>query len=230
MVVSAQNHDQVGNRAQGDRLSSYTSFEAAKLAAASMILSPYLPLLFMGEEYGETAPFLYFVSHGDPALVEAVRRGRAAEFASFGWQGEVPDPQAEETFTRSRLNRTLAAEPRHRALHAFHRELLRLRRTVPALRHLSKETMSVTVLEGAPALAVRRWIDGDETLLLLHFGGEAAAVTFTMPAGRWRVVIDSADVAWDGPGPALPPVIAGETVTVTLPPWSAALYALEDMP
>ena len=91
--------------ARGERLSSLCDWESLKLAAGLVLLSPYIPLLFMGEEYGETAPFLYFVSHGDPALVEAVRRGRREEFARFTWKGEVPDPQAEETFLQ------LEAEP-----------------------------------------------------------------------------------------------------------------------
>ena len=97
-VVFSQNHDQVGNRAMGDRLSSTLSLEKLKLAAGTVILSPCIPLFFMGEEYGETAPFLYFVSHNDETLIDAVRKGRQREFASFSWKGEPPDPQSEETF------------------------------------------------------------------------------------------------------------------------------------
>src|SRR4029078_5219302 len=87
-VVSAQNHDQVGNRVRGDRLSQVVDFESTKLAAAATLLSPYVPLLFMGEEYGETAPFQYFVSHGDPTLIDAVRKGRREEVADLRWEGE----------------------------------------------------------------------------------------------------------------------------------------------
>ncbi|HEY5542871.1 MAG TPA: hypothetical protein VIM04_06415, partial [Candidatus Binatia bacterium] len=82
------NHDQVGNRMLGERLSQLVSFEALKLAAGAVILSPFIPLLFMGEEYGEEAPFQYFISHSDPQLVDAVRDGRRQEFAAFSWQGE----------------------------------------------------------------------------------------------------------------------------------------------
>ncbi|MBX6363410.1 MAG: malto-oligosyltrehalose trehalohydrolase, partial [Gemmatimonadetes bacterium] len=93
-VVFAQNHDQIGNRALAERLSSLVPFEGLKLAAATVLLSPFLPLLFMGEEYGETAPFLYFVSHTDPALIEAVRRGRKAEVAPLGGATPAPPPPA----------------------------------------------------------------------------------------------------------------------------------------
>ena len=84
---------------RGDRLSEAVSFEDLKLAAGIVLLSPYLPLLFMGEEYGESAPFPYFISHSDAALIDAVRRGRQSEFASFDWQGEMPDPQERNDFS-----------------------------------------------------------------------------------------------------------------------------------
>ena len=129
-VVFVQNHDQIGNRAGGERLAALVSPDALRLAAAVLLLSPYVPMLFMGEEYGETRPFLYFVSHGDPALLDAVRTGRREEFAAFGWADDVPDPAAEETFLRSRLDRASGST----ALRALYRDLLRVRREEPALR------------------------------------------------------------------------------------------------
>ena len=133
-VICLQNHDQVGNRATGERLSSLVSFDQLKLGAAVLLLAPYVPMLFMGEEWGETNPFLYFANHGDEALVEAVRKGRREEFKAFGWGDDVPDPFAEETFARSRLDRGKLAEPHHAALRALYRDLLRLRRREAALR------------------------------------------------------------------------------------------------
>jgi maltooligosyltrehalose trehalohydrolase len=126
LVVFGQNHDQVGNRALGDRLPP----PLARIAGACVLLSPHVPLLFMGEEYGETAPFQFFADHDDPAIAEATRAGRRKEFKRFAaFAGEeVPDPQALETFERSRLDRS-AADPEVRA---FYAELLRLRRTLPA--------------------------------------------------------------------------------------------------
>ena len=97
-IVFAQNHDQVGNRLLGDRLNQTVAFEDLKLVAGLVILSPFIPMLFMGEEYGETAPFQYFSHFSDEQLVEAVREGRRREFAAFAWQGEVPDPHDEATF------------------------------------------------------------------------------------------------------------------------------------
>lgn len=103
-VVFSQTHDQVGNRMLGERLTAPVDFESLNLAAA-ILLSPFVPSLFMGEGYGETAPFRYFVSHTDEALVEVVRRGRAEEFASFGFDPvPTPDPRSEEAFERSKLH------------------------------------------------------------------------------------------------------------------------------
>jgi maltooligosyltrehalose trehalohydrolase len=133
-VVCIQNHDQVGNRAGGERLGALVDLRAQRLATALLLLSPYVPLLFMGQEWGETNPFLYFVSHANPALAAAVREGRRRELARFGWVGEPPDPQAEETFARSRLDRTRAERAGHRELLALHRDLLRLRAAEGALR------------------------------------------------------------------------------------------------
>lgn len=199
-VVFASNHDQVGNRREGDRLSAHLGLDGLKLAAAAVLLSPYVPLLFMGEEYGETAPFQFFTSHGDPDLVEAVRQGRRAEFAAFAWEGEVPDPQDEATFLRSKLCPTEG----HRALWEFTRELLRLRRTVPALALLSREHLEVVCFEPEKCLLLRRWADDDAVFLVFNFKDAAVELQLPVPPGRWHKLLDAAAPQWHGPGSALP--------------------------
>jgi maltooligosyltrehalose trehalohydrolase len=124
LVICAQNHDQIGNRAQGERLPP----AVRRLAAACLLFAPQVPLLFMGEEYGETTPFQFFTDHDDPAIAKATREGRRKEFAKFaGFRSEVPDPQARATFERSRLH----PEAGDAELRAFYAELIRLRRTLP---------------------------------------------------------------------------------------------------
>ena len=124
LVVYAQNHDQVGNRAHGDRLPP----EMRRLAASCVLFAPQIPLLFMGEEYGETAPFQFFTDHDDPAVAAAAREGRRQEFAKFdAFRGEVPDPQDPATFERSKLHPEAADED----LRAFYAELIALRRSLP---------------------------------------------------------------------------------------------------
>jgi maltooligosyltrehalose trehalohydrolase len=188
LVVFAQNHDQVGNRAQGDRLASLVPHEALKLAAGAVLLSPYIPLIFMGEEYGETAPFLYFTSHTDPELGEAVRRGRRAEFAAFGWTGEVPDPQSPSTFHRSRLTREA-----NETILDYYRHLIELRRGIPVLGRPSKSGIEVSCTGNT--LTVHR---GDAVVVTMNFGEEPAEVT--LPQGEWFVRSDSSSRRWGGPG------------------------------
>lgn len=223
-VVCAQNHDQVGNRMRGERLSQLVSLEALKLAAGAVLLSPFLPLLFMGEEYGETAPFPYFISHIDPDLVAAVRQGRRQEFATFRWQGEAPDPQAETTFHQARLDHHRRQHGPHRLLYAFHTTLLHLRRTVPALVHGDKEHMEVRAYTQARVLYVRRWWADAEAVLLLHFGQTETAVTLPLPSGPWHTRLDSAVADWGGPGSSVPSeLLSTGEVSMALPPMACIL-------
>jgi len=190
-VVCIQNHDQTGNRMNGERIASLVDFESLKLAAGAVLLSPFLPLLFMGEEYGETAPFLYFVDHSDPDLIEAVRNGRKEEFASFGWREESPDPQSEETFERSRLDPPQRESGWHAELYAFYRELIRLRKTVPALARPSKEGVEAISLEAERAILLRRRNGESEALIVFNFSEEEQKLP--LPDGDWRKVLDSAE-------------------------------------
>jgi maltooligosyltrehalose trehalohydrolase len=226
-VVFAQNHDQIGNRREGDRLSQLVSFQKLKLAAAAYLLSPFIPLLFMGEEYGETAPFSYFVSHSAPELVEAVRMGRREEFAAFGWQGEIPDPQDEATFNSARLNHALASDGHHRVLRDFYRELIRLRKEIPALANLSKEDAEITTYE-KKLLFVRRWKNDSEAIIFLNFGTSQISFDFPCPPGQWRKQVDSDEPQWLGSGSLiLERFESGGAVNLTLNPEAFVLFIKE---
>jgi maltooligosyltrehalose trehalohydrolase len=227
-VVFRQNHDQVGNRVYGRRLSRLVPFEGLKLAAAVVLLSPYLPLLFMGEEYGEKAPFLYFVSHSDPELIEAVRAGRMEEFAAFNWQEEPPDPQDETTFQRCKLVHSLKQEGHHATLLDYYRELLRLRKGVPALTRMSKEEMEVIGFEQDQVMFLRRWDGDSEVFAAFNFAEDQAAVDLPVPAGRWRKLLDSADGRWEGPGSSVPETLRSDgEVAAILTATSVTLFAKE---
>ena len=226
LIVFAQNHDQVGNRLLGDRLAQTASFDELKLAAGAVLLAPYIPLLFMGEEYGETAPFLYFVSHGDPALVEAVREGRTEEFAHFRWGGEIPDPQSEATFRRSKLNWELRNEGRHHALWDFYRELLKLRREIPALAQLDKESTEVVAYINERALFLRRWSAASQIFAVFNFDARPVQLSLPVPAGHWQKQLDSAESRWQGKGSQVPETLDSQKeVRLTVPASAFCLFA-----
>ena len=225
-IVFGQNHDQVGNRPRGSRLSQLVSFEQLKLAAASVLFSPYVPLLFMGEEYGESAPFSYFVSHGDPALVESVRTGRRTYLAKFQWGEEMVDPQDEGAFLRSMLNWELPAEGHHRLLRNFYQELLRLRRDLPALFRLDKDTLQVIEFADAKVIFLRRWNASSHILAVLHFNDEVSQMALPVPAGSWKRKLDSAELCWGGGGSqAADVLVSSGDVRMFLSPWAVVLYA-----
>jgi len=221
-VVFSQNHDQVGNRMQGDRLSRIVSFEAVKMTAGIILLSPNLPLLFMGEEYGETSPFPYFVSHSDPNLIEAVRRGRREEFTSFGWEGDPPDPQAEETFYRAKLRPELRLTPGpHRHLWEFYRRLIALRQGSGVISSSDPSHMEVFRVGRQRIGGIRSWSDTENVCIVFHAGETPVSALIPLPAGRWKKEIDSTEDRWGGSGSALAGTINSEgEVVMELSPYA----------
>jgi maltooligosyltrehalose trehalohydrolase len=212
-VVCIQNHDQIGNRARGERLSELVNFEMLKLAASVTVLAPFIPLLFMGEEYGEIAPFQYFTSHGDQALIEAVRKGRQEEFAAFAWEGKVPDPQDETTFRNSKLDHGLKSKEPHKTLLALYRELLAIRRE-----YSLAGSGKVEIFENGSAITMVVGEGASKMLAAIYeFGkSEHTLDDIHLPAGRWSVRINSADQKWRGPGNSLAKEIkAGDPLTLS---------------
>jgi maltooligosyltrehalose trehalohydrolase len=173
LVVFIQDHDQVGNRAAGDRLSATLDDGQLAIAAALTLLGPFTPMLFMGEEWAASTPWQFFTSHPEPELAKATADGRKAEFARMGWdEASVPDPQDPETFERSKLDWTEATRGRHARLLAFYRELVRLRRARPELTDPRFATIHVEVDADARWLALRRC----GTVVAVNFSTDAAIV------------------------------------------------------
>lgn len=189
-VICAQNHDQVGNRMVGDRLTTLVSIDHVRVAAAAVALAPFVPMLFMGEEYGEKAPFLYFTSHSDTDLIEAVRKGRLEEFDDFTWQGEAPDPHAEETFARSKLNWSFVEREEHASLRRLYKELFRLRRTVPALASCDLSAVDTHVDEARKVLVVQRKHPSGDALVAFNFGDKAHSVELPF-VQAWKALMDT---------------------------------------
>jgi maltooligosyltrehalose trehalohydrolase len=184
LVVSSQNHDQIGNRAKGERLSMLLKPLQLKAVAALTILSPFVPLLFQGEEWGASTPFLYFTDHQDEQLGKLVAQGRRKEFESFGWQDEVPDPQAPTTFHNSQLNWDEITQPVHKDLLAWYQRIIALKAS--AIRPLS-HAATVSYDEAASWLS---FVLGD-LCVAVNFASQP--VPFALPKGNWRMLLTSSE-------------------------------------
>ena len=206
-VICTQNHDQVGNRALGERLANLTSGPRLKVAAALMLTGPFTPMLFQGEEWAASTPFQYFTDHA-AELGRAVSEGRRREFAGFGWDpAGVPDPQARATFERSKLDWSEVSQPPHSEVLDWYRRLLALRRHIPALADPRLARTDVTFDENAGWLLVRR----AEYLIAVNLGAALASLPVAQPA---RLLLSSS------------PSIRLDEGALNLPPDSVAILQL----
>jgi maltooligosyltrehalose trehalohydrolase len=222
-IIFNQNHDLPGNRPGGERLSVLVDFSRLKLAAAAMLLAPYVPMLFMGEEYGEDAPFYFFSDYSDAGLKNELREGRKKEFAAFEWKEEPPDSQDEAVFLRSKLQWHKRRQGRHRVLLEWHRQLIRLRKSHPLLKNLSKNNIRADLFSQCGLAVYRHSANGRQRLLcLFNFSGEEIPYVFLGTGHVWNKLLASTDEEWRGEKAA--EAVAGEKIFV--PAWSVAVYSL----
>ena len=222
-VVFSQNHDHVGNRMLGERTGTLVSFEMQKVLAATVLVSPYLPLLFMGEEYGEKNPFLYFVDHQGPELIQAVREGRKREFAAFVREGEeVPDPQAESSFQNSKLNWKLLKNKQHAALLRYYQKLIGFRKTISALSHADRSALSVVVFEAKQVLVLSRWHGSDYIRCVFNFSGKEESVQIDFGTDSWKLLMNSREKQWLGNSEN--PKEIYQPNSITLPPETFMMF------
>lgn len=222
-VVFTQNHDQVGNRMLGDRLTHLVSFEALKLAAVVLLLAPNVPLIFMGEEYAEDAPFLYFVSHTDQDLITVVREGRKKDFAAFHLEGEYLDPESTDTFKKSKLQWDKRQEGKHKVMLELYQHLIQLRRTIPALKQLDKQNLDASVIEEDKLMFLRRGTQSNQVFCIMNFNDKDVTFAAKHPSGNWQKILDSADDKWMGSGSTMPEKLSQEQ-ELTIKAQSFSLY------
>ena len=192
-IVSTQTHDQIGNRARGERLEHLVGAPAARLAAVALLAAtPGVPMLFQGEEHAASTPFLYFTSHEDERLIESVRVGRRREFAEqgFAWPADVPDPNHEHSFVRSKLDPSERRREPHAAMGRLYRDLIALRKVQPGLGAVGKESCSVRTEDGA--IVIDR---SSSCRVVLNLGKRPLAI-----GSGWRAVLCSEDHRYGGAG------------------------------
>ena len=199
-VICIQNHDQVGNRMLGERLSKLVSFEQVKLAAGILLMAPFVPMLFMGEEFGEDQPFQYFVSHGDPDLVKAVQEGRKREFEYFFREGksedEFPDPQSEDTFRNSMLNWDFEENDQKKILFQYYKQLIALRKK-GTFKTFGSDKADFKIDEDRGLLKVSG--EGKKSVFVVfNFSKKEQDLALPQKNKELKVVFSSADKKWGG--------------------------------
>ena len=218
-VVFNQNHDQIGNRPNGERLSALVDDDRLKLAAAAILMSPYVPMLFMGEEYADSSPFFYFVSHSDPKLIEAVRKGRRNEFKDFNTAGEMPDPQDENTFRRCKLKWNERTADLHSEILRWHKGLIALRNSHPVLRNFNKNDVHVNAV-GEEGLILHRQTEGGQSHIVCAFNFSERTISMRMPPyAHWVKILESTR----DEGTRCPDEIPAATI-IDLPALRVAIY------
>ncbi|HLK48498.1 MAG TPA: malto-oligosyltrehalose trehalohydrolase [Bryobacteraceae bacterium] len=225
-VVFTENHDQIANALGGDRLSRVLSVEQQKIAATVLLCSPFIPLLFMGQEYGETATFHYFTDHGDLALAAAVREGRRLETVDLTSAAEFADPQDIETFRQGKLNWDNRETAQHSAILKFYRDLIAARKRYPCLGNCRKDLTEAECDEQQRWLAVKRDDpSGQRGMILCNFAHSPQAIPIGASRRQnWDLLIWSAAPAYGGPAAGEAPVADIDSRHATLPGDSAALY------
>ncbi|MGV3601659.1 MAG: malto-oligosyltrehalose trehalohydrolase [Dyadobacter fermentans] len=220
-IVFSQNHDHIGNRMLGERTSQLVSAEMQKLLAGAVFVSPFVPLLFMGEEWAEPNPFQYFVSHTEKELADAVRKGRKAEFAAFHAEGEAPDPVAESTFENSRVQWHLLREEPHRTMLAYYRKWIALRKSEQVFRECDRNGLSVEVAEEKELIIIQRVWERQHLVAFLNFSKAPQEGLLPYEHLSWKKLIASSDPDWNGPREM--PAQAGAGA-LSVPPESISVY------
>jgi len=195
-IVFSQNHDQIGNRMMGERTSALVSFQMQKLMAACVLLSPYLPMLFMGEEYAEPNPFLYFVDHHNKELIQAVREGRRKEFSAFHQGESVPDPKGEQTFRQSMLTWDIQHKGKHAVMLDYYRHLIKWRKIVSWKR--GNDGVEIKAYEEINVMVIRMNKNGHQFLYVMNFSSEQQRLEIESPKMNWVLLLNSDDSKWLG--------------------------------
>jgi maltooligosyltrehalose trehalohydrolase len=211
-----QNHDQVGNRAVGDRVEAIVGMDRAKIAAAIVMMAPFIPMVFQGEEFAASTPFQYFADHEDPEMAKAVKEGRRGEFAAFGWRPEdIPDPEKKETFERSKLRWDEIHEGRHEEMLEWYRRLIRLRRGTASLNDGDMSRVKVKFNAAA------RWLTMERGAVEVFCNLGRAVAEFDRKPGYAVAMVSREDVVVTPGKIMLPPdsaiILSGEKLSQVEP-------------
>lgn len=217
-IVFSQNHDMIGNRMHGERLITLTSFEKAKLSAAVYLFSPYIPFIFMGEEYGETSPFCYFVSHTDKGLIEAVKKGRKEEFKDFVTDIEPFDPFAIETYDKSKLHGDLYKKDLHSGMFNLYRDIIAFRKQSSLYNGILRCDFTASLLSSDVIITELK-----EKLIVIYNFSEEEYIYQMKKHGKWKKLFSSESEVYSGKGDNNPEIVSSSD-EITLKAYGFIVY------
>ena len=228
-VAFINNHDQCGNRIAGEPLSMLIDFERLKLAAAALLLAPYVPMLFMGEEYGSDQPFYFFADYTDERLAKAVQEGRKKEFEGFNNEGEMPDPSDEKTFRDSVLQWQQRYTGKHLILTEWYKKLITFRRENQVMQSFNKNNIRANII-GTDVIELHRQDEGglNQLIIFLNFSENILPCILPDYGFEWTKAIDSTDALWKEEGNEKLPQIYNSGSKISLHPTSAVIYVQYD--
>jgi len=226
-IICLQNHDQIGNRAYGERISELISFEQYKLASALLLMSPYIPLLFMGQDIHENSPFLYFVSHADQDLIKSVREGRRKEYNFYKYKEDIPDPFSPETFIKSGVNWELLNNKKNKVIFLLYQKLISLRKYYFLPHELTRRDIIVKHSDGIKVILVYLHSHIKELFYIMNFEPQTVTAFTDIPNGSWKKVLDTSSFEWLGPGVSAEEFLTGKEQNIILQRESFVLYETE---
>ncbi len=222
-IVCLQNHDQVGNRLLGERVSHLIPDSALKLIAGALFIAPYIPLVFMGEEFAADTPFMYFISHGDEKLVQAVREGRAREFADMHGNQQAPDPQTKDVFNKCKIDWDSVQKPEHRIILEFYKKMISMRKDNSLLSKLSRKSLHANAIRDKNVLIVERENSEKKLIAIMNFNNSIVTLESGVINFSGKKIIDSSEEIWNGKGTKMPSMVYQST-EYQLSPYQFILY------
>jgi maltooligosyltrehalose trehalohydrolase len=226
-IFNLQNHDQIGNRGFGERISTLISFELYKLSTCVLLTAPAIPLIFMGQEFYETSPFLYFISHTDQELIKAVQKGRREEFSHFHWKEDIPDPFSEETFERSKPDWNSLSDEKNRVIFNLHKNLISYRKNNSVFKDNERMNIHATVVKDFNIVLFHRKSAGKSIFSIMNFEPAPVTTFINIPEGNWKKIIDTSSEEWLGPDVSTADNLKGMEQNLTLKRESFVLYESE---
>lgn len=224
IIIYLQNHDLIGNRPNGERLSSLMGIEALKLTSGLMFILPHIPMLFMGEEYAEDVPFLFFADYQNETLLAEIENNRGKEFAKAGWTGIQISSSIQQAFINSKLKWFSEEDKNNSKIFNYYKYLILLKKTHPVLKQHKNIHTYVSCKSTSRILIYKRWWKEKQIVAIMNYSKNPAVICVQLEKGGWSKILDSTDICWAGNGTEIPEAICNAKSQLKLKALSIVIF------